>query len=356
VPGARRSVVPLAFGTAAVGAAAWLRRFYRSLEPDTGESERVRAETDDGWRLSMGRYPAIGRRKGAVVAGHGFAGTSLIWDLAPEVSLARHIARAGYDFYALDLRGRAHSWPASGPTPQLQWSFDDFVFRDLPAAISTARSRSACDTVFWLGLEMSGQAAYAAAISATVDIAGSVTFGAPVRTPPDARVPGVTTAPTARRSGRVLFRAGARTAGPILARVRSRQLESSFVPRNVDWIVPARYLRHGVPDEATDLADQFGDWVRNDTMRSLDGRVVWADRLAEVRVPLMMWAAAHDLQRPASAVRHAFEAMGSGDKVFVEAGRAAGFSVDYGHDDLVAARTSPQEVFPKVIEWLDERA
>ncbi|MFA5889801.1 MAG: alpha/beta fold hydrolase [Actinomycetota bacterium] len=350
----RRFGSALASGAAAAGAVR-VGRFYRSLAYATGQTERVVAVTSDGWRLSMARYQAVGTPKGVIVAGHGFAGSSLIWDLAPSASLARYAAAAGYDFYALDLRGRGRSWPASGPARDLHWSFDDFVFHDLPAATSTARERSRCDTVFWLGLEMSGQAIYAASISSTVEVAGAVTFGSPVRTPADAKVPGVTAAPKARRRGRVLFRAGAHHAGPILALLRSGQLESSFVPANVDPIVPARYLRHGVPNESTRLADQFTDWVANDTMRSMDHATIWADRLDEVRVPLMMWAATRDLQRPLPAVRRAFDAMGSTDKTFVEAGRSTGFSVDYGHDDLVAAKSSPTEVFPRIIEWIDRR-
>lgn len=345
---------------ALVGGLASLRgssRWLKSLDAPTGHDELVTAVTDDGWRLSMARYRAAGATKGVVVAGHGFAGSSLIWDLAPEVSLARHLASEGYDFYALDLRGRGRSWPGSGPSRDLAWSFDDFVFHDLPAAIGTAASTSESDNVFWLGLEMSGQALYAAQISGTLPLRlnGAITLGSPVVTPAGAKVPGVTAPPQARRKGRVMFRAGAHYAGPILALLRSKQLESSFVPANVDPFVPARYLRNGIPDESTLIADQFRDWVDNDTMRSLDRSVTWADQLAKVDLPLLMMAAARDLQRPPAGVKAAFDAMGSNDKTFIEAGRASGFSVDFGHDDLVAAKVSPHEVFPKIAAWLDER-
>lgn len=275
---------------AVVGEIAGLRRWARwskALDAPTGHDEIVTAVTDDGWQLSMARYRATGETKGIVVAGHGFAGSSLIWDLAPEVSLARHLARAGYDFYPLDLRGRGRSWPASGPSRDLAWSFDDFVFHDLPAAIGTAASTSGSDNVFWLGLGMSGQALYAAQISRTLPLLlkGAITLGSPVVTPAGARVPGVTAPPQARRENRVMFRAGAHYAGPILALLRSKQVESSFVPANVNPFVPARYLRNGIPDESTLIADQFRDWVDNDTMRSLDRSVTWADQLDKMTCP-----------------------------------------------------------------------
>jgi pimeloyl-ACP methyl ester carboxylesterase len=159
-----------------------------------------------------------------------------------------------------------------------------------------------------------------------------------------------------RRNGRVQFRAGAHSAGPILALLKSKQLESSFRPENFDPIGPARYLFNGIPDEATRLADQFADWIEHHTMRSLDHARVWSDRLAEIDLPLLVMAAAHDLQRPPEASRATYEALGSNDKTWIEAGTASGFSLDFGHDDLVAGRASPAEVFPRIRAWLDDRS
>ena len=90
-------------------------------------------------------------------------------------------------------------------------------------------------------------------------------------------------------------------------------------------------------------------------MRSRDGSLVYSARLGEVKLPLLILAAAHDLQRPAAGVQAAFAAFGSSDKTFLRAGRAEGFSVDYGHDDLLAGVASPAEVFPRIADWLAER-
>lgn len=334
-----------------------VRRFYRELDLVTGEDDRFFAETDDGWRIAIHHYAPDGPAKSvAVIAGHGFAGTRLIWDLTPETSLARFLAGHGYHFYAVDLRGRGESWPVEGHRSQAQWSFDDFVFHDVPAVVDAACRHAGADTAFWLGLEMSGQLLYASAISQTAPrLRGGVTFGSPVLTPPDAKVPGVTTQPRARRHGRVQFRAGAHYAGPILALMRSKQLASSFRPENFDPVGPARYFRHGVPDEAVTLADQFSDWIDHATMRTCDHTTTWSERLDEFTLPVLVMTAALDLQRPAAATRATFESLGSADKEFFEAGLASGLSVDYGHDDLVAGRASPTEIFPRVLAWLDAR-
>jgi predicted alpha/beta hydrolase len=346
-------VAAAAGAAGAAGALAW-RRHLAGLVPEWG-GEELRARTADGWNLAVRRYrvPEGTLRRGVVVAGHGFAGSSLIWDLTPSTSLARWLADRGWELFAVDLRGRGSSWPDTGPSCELQWCFEDFVRRDLPAVVDLACDTAGVEEVAWLGLEMSGQAAYAALVEGTVPAVRSVlTMGSPVLTPPEAQVPGVSSPPMLRRRGRVLFRPGAHHFGPVLAALRSQQLASSFRPENVDPLVPARYLAHGVPDESVVLADQFRDWVDHATMRSLDGATVWSDRLAEIRVPVLLLAAAADLQRPPAAVAASVELFGAAPVQFLEVGRAEGFEVDYGHDDLVAARTSPREVFPLIEGWL----
>ncbi len=344
-------------GLAVLGLAlATFGRFYRRFDWRTGESERYAARTRDGWNLGLHRYRPAGAPKPVpVLCSHGMAGTRLIFDLHPSYSLARFLAGCGFDTWLVDLRGRCESWPDSGPNPSFQWSFDDFAERDLPAAVEKVCEVTRSREVFWLGMEISGQALYAAAIlGLATGIRGGITCGSPVVTPRTAQVPGVTSPPRARRRGRVPYRGGARLAGPVLAYGGFRVLENSFRPCNVDPLVVARYFRNGIPDEATDLADQVADWVRERTMRNRSGSVVYAERLDQVRLPLLLLAAARDLQRPPEAVRATFDALGSADKTLVIAGRAHGFRVDYGHDDLLAGLSSPEEIFPRIASWLEQ--
>ncbi len=346
-------------GTAALAkTVSSLGLWYRRFDWTTGEDERHTARTADGWNLALYRYrPRRAALPFPVVCGHGMAGTRLIYDVDPRFSLARDLASRGFDTWLVDLRGRGESWPDAGPSRAMQWSFDDLAERDLPAAVDRVCELTGSNQAFWLGMEMSGQALYAAALlGKAANVRGAVTFGAPALTPPEARVPGVTAPPQACWRGRVPFRAGARLAGPVLAYARARQLESSFRACNTDPVVPARYLRNGIPDEATDLVDQFRSWVREGVMRSRDGSRIYSDRLADVKLPILLVAAAADLQRPADAVAATFEALGSDDKTFVRAGTEDGFRVDYGHDDLLAGLASPDEIFPLVADWLADRS
>ncbi len=336
-------------------------RSYRRFDWTTGEDERHVARTDDGWDLGLYRY--LARNEGGpakpfpVVMSHGMAGSRLIFDLHPDYSLARFLAARGFDVYLVDLRGRNASWPGGRPDPAKQWSFDDFVERDLPSAVARACELAQAPQAFWLGMEMSGQAIYAAAIRGTAALVrGAITCGSPVLTPASAQVPGITAPPRARRHGRVPFGAGSRLAGPVLAYGRVPVLDSSFRAPNFDPIAVARYFRNGVPDEAENLVEQFAEWIRTGTMKSRDGTIVYSDRMSEVRLPLLVMTASRDLQRPPDATRAAFESFGSTDKTFVRAGTADGFSFDYGHDDLLAGLAAPREIFPRIASWLEERS
>ncbi len=344
-------------GLAAAGAgAAALRGWYRHFDWVTTEDEHHVVETDDGWRLALYRYrpePGVALQPYPVVCGHGLAGTHFIYDLGPDVSLARFLARAGFDVYTVDLRGRGSSWPSGGPHPDLHWSFDDFVRHDLPAAVRKACEVAGAGAAFWLGQEMSGQALYAAAVTGTAgQVRAGVTFGAPAVTPLTAAVPGVTSAPKVRRGGRVPFRAGSRLAGPVLAYTRAGVLESSFRPAHTAPEVTARYLRCGIPDESTLLVDQFTDWVDGGVMATLNGTIRYSELLGDVRLPLLLVVGAADRQRPPEAVHGTYEALGSADKTLFVAGLASGCAADFGHDDLLAGRSAATDVFPRVADWL----
>jgi pimeloyl-ACP methyl ester carboxylesterase len=266
--------------------------------------------------------------------------------------MARTLSAAGFDVWLVDLRGRNDSWPDTGPADDLQWTFDDFVYRDIPAAVEQVRDVTGAARVRWIGTEMSGIALYAVAVSGTAPaISAGVTLGSPALTPSHAEVPGVTTPLPERRGTRYPFSMVAEI-GPQLARDRSEFLESSFRPVNTDWVVTARYFRHGVPDEATAIIDQFRDWIEHATMRSVDRSVVWSDHLGEVDIPVLLVAGAADRQRPAAAVRATAAAIGPRGSEFVLAGTESGWPLDVGHDDLLAGLTAPTHTFPLLIRWL----
>ena len=84
-----------------------------AAEPYEGpkiENKRYTARTDDGWEISIERYRldkelAPEKPKAAVILCHGFNINNTFWDLDPRASMARYLAKNGYDVCAPSLRG-----------------------------------------------------------------------------------------------------------------------------------------------------------------------------------------------------------------------------------------------------------
>ena len=66
---------------------------------------------------------------------------------------------------------------------------------------------------------------------------------------------------------------------------------------------------------------------RERTRSGLDHTSVWSERLDEIGLPLLIVAAAHDLQAPPEATRAAYEAIGSRDKTWIEPGVSSAVTI-----------------------------
>lgn len=110
-----------------------------------------------GVSLFMFRVPAFAVRRGAVLLLHG-AGSpgSALWDLEPrDYSMMRRLACAGFDAYAVDVRGyggstqpRALQEAPEGASPAVR---AHEVMPDVAAALRYARTRSKVDKVDLVG-------------------------------------------------------------------------------------------------------------------------------------------------------------------------------------------------------------
>jgi pimeloyl-ACP methyl ester carboxylesterase len=149
------------------------------------------AETADGWRLALVRYPAAPeapRRSHPVLLLHGLSANRLCFDLPDHrPSLAKSLAAAGYDVWVLEFRGSNLSFhPDFMTLPEIrQWTFHDYVDNDLPCAVDFILRYTGCQSLHCVGHSMGGiiAAAYATLspsharrIRSNVMIASSFTY------------------------------------------------------------------------------------------------------------------------------------------------------------------------------------
>lgn len=351
-------VVVLLGVLAALGlGASWLALARRRLHLRTEADAIHFVRAADGWRLALWRLRPRGEAKAVpVILCHGLWANRFNMDFGPGLSLARHLAEAGFDVFVLELRGSGFSRDPGpgGPTGRAtrDYGFDTHVTLDAPAALAEVRRLTGADRVFWVGHSMGGMLGYVLAGGPEgAALAGLVAVGSPVS--------------FGDRGG--LARRAARLLGP-LAWLRTRPIQALLAPlsgwvsppggrlvvnpRNMDGPVIRRALFNLVGELSRGHAAQFGGWIRTGRFESRDGKVDYLARLSAATVPALLLAGAADALAPPPSVEAAYERLGSADKTFEVLGRETGCDVDYGHGDLLLGRAAPAEVYPRITGWL----
>lgn len=317
------------------------------------------AATADGWEVALRRYHG-GDRWLPIILCPGYGCSSLFLDYDDRFSLARYLARRHFDAWVLDLRGRGESRPIpSAAARRWSWTFDDFVRHDLPAAIEAVRAHTRREKVAWIGHSMGGSALYAFVGTTPIGretIAAAVTIASPVLFPRTAwrlaqrvgpmllNLPFLQTVPQ-----RVLVGMLWETIG------RTGIIRLGMNPLNIDRRLAGRALRRSLHNVSAAKLRQLATWSTRQVFCSADSTVDYRAELRHFAAPILVAAGADDHLASPESVHLAIEEISSADKTWVEFGEASGHSADYGHVDLILGRRAPEEVFPRVGDWLAER-
>ncbi len=312
----------------------------------------VYAQANDGVRLALHRYHARGTpRSHAVVLCHGLAANHFAFDIAHEVSLARHLAQRGYEVFAVELRGHGQS---DRPKPLL-WAFDDYLLRDLPALLRVASGAVHGRPVHYVGHSMGGLLIYAhLALGKSSDLRSAVTVGSSLdysvgasgfhRLAPLSRllqhIPAVPVHLVARASSRIASR--------ISPFERFNVWSSNVHPEH--W---RRVCQHGFHPVAPPVMMQLASALGPGGLASQDGSRAYFSNLHEARAPVLALAGDMDRQCSPEAAEHTLSALGSPIRRLAMFGPAYGHADHYGHFDLLIGRRAKSEVFPVIDAWLD---
>jgi pimeloyl-ACP methyl ester carboxylesterase len=317
-----------------------------SFKPD----ELYRVPTDDGASIALGRYHPRGPRRFAepVLLCHGLGANRFNLDFDEHYSVARYLARRGFETWVIELRCRGLAGP------MVETTFDDQAEHDVRAAIRTVRSTGA-DKVLWIGHSKGGLAAFAhgarnpdAPFTAIVAVGSPVTF----QVQPGLRKFIQTVAPLLKMksipTGRVkaIAHLGA-PPGPL-----SRYM---VLAANMDPLVVKQSLANMASDIPGGVGRQFGQWISTGKFDSFDHSFDYRAHMAAIHCPVLLLAGSRDLLAPPMAVARAKDFLGCAAKLVV-CGKTHGFLGDYGHGDLILGRHAPNEVFPVIESFLAQHA
>lgn len=344
-------------------------------------AEAIPVRTADGWTLVAHRYrPPAPNGGPPVILCHGLTYSAAFWDLDPSVSLARDLARRGHDVWAIDLRGcgASQKWVfrlddapmvmiggalrratggklaptgyASVDPKYSNWTLDDHIQYDVPAAVRLVRQHTGAAEVSWLGHSMGG----------IVALAHLTRF----QNPGIGRLGCVGSQLTMRNAQLVLpflqqmlLARQTQLAGELSANqlvdMTQQSMHNLFF--NVEHVSPKIYQALG--PEHTDipalgLLKQYLTLATKGELYTADGKFNYTRAAANIQLPVFISSGSVDQFAPPAVQKELYERVGSTDKAFRIFGRQYGFAADSGHDDALVGLTSAAQVYPILDQWL----
>ncbi len=315
------------------------------LAAPTGEDEVVPARTGDGWTLALGRRRPRGpARRPPVLLVHGIAMNRQALDFGVErYSLSAFLSRAGFDCFALDLRG--HGGSRRGPTRR--WDLDTYLREDVPAALDAIRDATGEAQVLFVGHSQGALLGMAACALFPERVAALVALAAPAHFDVQERLRAVVKLRHLPLGG--FLRLGSRLLAPFSGYWHPAAADLAINMRNVERPVYRRMLANAIENLQPGVLAQFAAFVREDSFRSMDGSRDYRALLASARQPALFVSAEKDGLAPPAVVEAAFRRW-AGPKRYWSCGR------DYGHGDVLLGRNAPEVVFPMVRDFLLEQS
>lgn len=279
------------------------------MAEDTPQNVEERwLQSDDGGRFRVTAIePTDGTTAAPVIYLPGMFSTRAFWRSERGIGLAAYLTDRGHPGLIVERRE-----PDCGARPGLE----EHLRLDLPLAQATAQARWG-RPAFWMGHSFGGVLA-ARACASYLD--------------------------PAQVQGLVLFAAQ--------FEVGKRPLHPPF-----SWLVmlmtrslgrfPASRVGLGPKDEPPAA---MADAVRIVTQGRR--RPHMRKALAAIRAPVLAVSGSADTVDPTPGCERFISHFSSTNRRFVHAGRAHGFSHDFGHPDIVASKAAAAEIWPLVGEWL----
>lgn len=323
--------------------------------------------TDDHWLLALHHYvPAKPQGHHPILMVHGIAGNRRHFDLDERHSLARFAASYGFDVYVLELRGAGLSHPQPGaPRTARNYGFDDYARRDLPEAISFVLQHSGKKSVHGVGHSMGGMLLFCIATEAREELRSITSIGTPLighlqlglgarerrllqlamGLTPAARL----TPPGQRRVPLKRLLAAAGLLLPLSSKLADDLL---FNSANIESDVVHKLATEGIHDVPVQLVSEIASRAQQSDAHH--SPYMYEDRLSQVVAPIFALSGSVDRIAPPDTVSAAVARIVGQDVRYREMGTRFGDRIDYGHVDLLLGRHAPFEVYPQIMQFIQE--
>jgi len=331
-------------------------------------------KTPDDSSITLTRYKGRNKSYNPIIFIHGMGGNHLMYDFDENHSLARFLAKKGWDVWLLDLR--THDGDGDyffGKNSDREyinryWDFDNTLLKiDVVTAVNFVKNKTGFDKLFLSGHSYGGYLAYAYAILiGEQNLSGIITTAAdPYAMPEDVYKIFTSNHPLIYLSRFGFFVGNKAFVNPIglpcdfptpkfIVNILMRNYKPSklvFYDYTTPLYVQKGLFHHSDSEAAGVWVDMFfgkhptkyaGSWVDPQTLFN------YSAHLEDINVPILFIAGDEDPQDPADNIYKGYENVSSTDKTFYN------FS-EHSHLDLLLGEDADELIFTKINSWLQDR-
>jgi len=332
-------------------------QFYRHIRE---------VETDDGMSLLYThKIPVKKNLLAPVMLVHGLGQNRFSWSLSKR-SIENYLVANGFETFNVELRGHglSRAYGSNYPT-----QFEKYLNYDIPALIHEIRRVTGGKKMFYMGHSLGGAISYCIGakfqeyLNGIVSIAGpfNMAKGNPILK--TMTILGSALGKIARLDSSLIYPDALYIDYIGFAAKHSLfLLDSRFnkIPIQIWW--PGSMERDVLIERIEKGFDRTGwrmikfcaDWGATGRFYSSDGKEDFEQRIVDLKIPVLFIQGNRDYTVPPSAVKEAYEKVGTTDKTFkVFGGEKKGLC--WGHCDLIFGKEAPAYVWPYILQWMNTR-
>lgn len=345
----------------------------KAVQPDLQPCGDAYVTTRDDWILGIRHYRPHhpDPSKLPVILSHGLGLNATFWTITDD-NLPKQLTDAGYEVFVYDCRSSGRSTPKkfekinaflrNTPFPERgerTWTTDEQAFYDVPAVLEYVRKKTGHEQVNWVGHSLGGMLMFPFLEEHPERdrIANFVGMGSTAIVFPTRDTREMANANAGLRALLQVF-STSRIARPMRF---GRPPGLAYIDRfyytrdNVDRLTVDRFYGYTLEDPGAAALKQLQPYLTEGRFLSADGTTDYSANLDKIVTPTLFIAGGGDVMADIPSKQWTFDHMNSPDKTILKFSKQDGHQLDYGHCDLVWARSAPTEIFPEIIRWLDQR-
>lgn len=309
--------------------------------------------TEDSWPIRLyRRTPASGGGEPVLLC-HALGTNHLNYEVPVGHSVVDALVEAGYDCWTMDYRGDRSCPPPKGMSRR-NTHVDDYLTKDIPAALQHVRDTTGYDQVHWVGHSMGGMLFYAyQAVFGREHIASATTFGSPIGFK-DTRIKSGALIAWLATNCPPLLSGAIRGATPFARFVKPQVpgLPINWDNMHPDLDTQAHYNMLEAPPGG--VCYDMNRWAMSKDWKMLNGELDVPAELRTGETPLLAFFAQDDPFVNLADAEDFMDNLPTDDKAMVVLSKEEGCEADYNHCDIPFSPNADIEVFAHVIDWLQE--